>query len=494
MPVCFRKDAETQSFSLCAFAPLRELMMSTQKAFQNLIPQNRIIIVPKFRLLFWFGLTAFPFGTLALAVPDSAQISLVLLTVLLLLLLSDAILSFKRLSGVRAELPDVLRLSKDREGVIDLRVRNDPMKIRQVKIGLPFPRAIWSQDEIMTRVLPKGHPVSVFSWPCKALKQGKYLLDTCHLETASLLGFWAIRTHVPAHMEIRVYPNLMTERKQLAAFFLKKRHGVHTQRQIGRGRDFEQLREYVPGDCYEDIHWKATARRGYPVTKMYQIERTQDIYLIIDASRLSARKLEGQNQNSETPSADAFTSILDSFATAAVVMGMAAEQQGDRFGVLTFSDRVEGFVRAKNGKFHYNACRDAVYTLQPRQVSPDFAELFTFIGVQLRRRSLLIFLTCLDDPVLSESFSDHVRMICRRHLVLVNMIRPQNAMPLFSGQPAESPDDLYHHLGGHLAWKQLRETENILRRHGVGFSLPDNENLCPRLVSDYLAIKQRQIL
>ncbi len=80
------------------------------------------------------------------------------------------------------------------------------------------------------------------------------------------------------------------------------------------------------------------------------------------------------------------------------MLGLAAERQGDLFGLLTFTDKVEKFVRAKNGKAHYNACRDALYTLEPKIVTPDFDELCAFIRLRLRRRALLVFLTALDDP------------------------------------------------------------------------------------------------
>ena len=76
---------------------------------------------------------------------------------------------------------------------------------------------------------------------------------------------------------------------------------------------------------------------------------------------------------------------------AALVMGLAADRQGDVFGLLAFDDRVRKFVRAKNGRTHYDVCRDALYTLQVRSVTPDFEELFTFIATKIRRRALLIF-------------------------------------------------------------------------------------------------------
>jgi uncharacterized protein (DUF58 family) len=180
--------------------------------------------------------------------------------------------------------------------------------------------------------------------------------------------------------------------------------------------------------------------------------------------------------------------------TAALVLGLAAEQQGDLFGLLTFADQVERFVRARNGRAHYNACRDAIYTLEPRQVTPDFDELASFIRLKLRRRALLVFLTALDDPVLSESFVRSMDLLSRQHLVLVNMMKPPGADPLFSVGEVEQADDLYQRLGGHLQWHNLRELEKTLQRRGAQFALLENEKLCPQLVSQYLSVKQRQLL
>jgi uncharacterized protein (DUF58 family) len=175
-------------------------------------------------------------------------------------------------------------------------------------------------------------------------------------------------------------------------------------------------------------------------------------------------------------------------------MGLAADRQGDIFGLLTFDDRVRKFVRAKNGRAHYDVCRDALYTLQAQSASPDFTEVFTFIASRIRRRALLIFLTNLDDPVLAESFTANIDIISRKHLVLVNMLKPVGAEPLFSDSEVDSLDGIYQKLGGHLVWRHLRETEKFLQRHGIGFYLLQNENLCTDLVSQYLTVKRRQLL
>src|SRR5262249_29460362 len=125
--------------------------------------------------------------------------------------------------------------------------------------------------------------------------------------------------------------------------------------------------------------------------------------------------------------------ILERFVSASLLFGLAAERQGDLFGLATFSDRVHSFVRARNGKAHYSACREAIYNLQPRLVTPDYAELCSFLRLRLRRRALLVFLTELDDPVLAESFQSAVNVLRRQHLIVVGMVAPQEARPLFSG-------------------------------------------------------------
>jgi len=180
--------------------------------------------------------------------------------------------------------------------------------------------------------------------------------------------------------------------------------------------------------------------------------------------------------------------------TSALVLGLAAEQQGDLFGLLTFTNKVEKFVRAKNGQSHYSTCRDALYTLQPKIVTPDFDELCTFLRLRLRRRALLVFLTALDDPALAESFVRNVELIRRQHIVLVNMVQPPGVRQMFADRDVTETDDLYRQLGGHLQWQNLRELQKVLQRRGVRFSLLDNERLSAGLVAQYMAVKQRQLL
>src|SRR6266542_3881122 len=421
------------------------------------------MIVPQSRLLLWVAVVILPFAVVAAVVPEAAVLAGLVIAAVVVLALLDAALAQGGLEGISIELPAIVRLSKDREGVIDVHIKNEKQQAKRLRLGLPLPREIASADEDLWTVLPAGSERSRLSWPCTPLRRGNYPLVSCHLEAASPWGLWAVRARSPARTEIRVYPNLLTERKSVAALFLNRGNFcAHAQRQVGQGRDFEKLREYVHGESYEEIHWKATGKRGRPVTKVFQIERTQEVYVIIDASRLSARESEGRGsrvEGRETLDSRTSTTALERFVTAGLVLGLAAEQQGDLFGLLTFTNKVENFVRAKNGKAHYSACRDALYTLQPQIVTPDYDEVFTFVRLRLRCRALLVVLTSLDDAVLAASFVRNMDLIQRQHLVLVNMLQPPGVAPVFTNPNIASVDDLYQHLGGHLIWHNLREVE-----------------------------------
>jgi len=218
------------------------------------------MIVPRSRLLFWVGMVFLPFTMLANAVPGTSLLSGGIAAGLLLVCFMDALLGRDRLRGIKVELPEVVRLSKGREGQMILRIHNDRMTIKQLRLGLAFPHGIFSPSRDMIAQLPEGSSSSTLTWPLRGLRKGLYLLDKCYLEVKSPLGLWAVRRAVSARAEIHIYPNLYNERKHLTSLFLNRGIGIHAQRQVGKGRDFEQLREYFPGDSYEDIHWKATAK------------------------------------------------------------------------------------------------------------------------------------------------------------------------------------------------------------------------------------------
>jgi uncharacterized protein (DUF58 family) len=452
------------------------------------------MIVPRNRLMIWSGIVLLPCSLIGALFQTAAASAVTVIALYFLLIIIDGISASNCLRGIQVKLPELVLLCKDREGAIELSFTNKNSGTKLIRVGLPLPAEISSPSEDFIASLPSGAQNSLLKLTCTPKKRGRYSINACYVEGRSSLGLWAMRSAAAVQSEIRVYPSLLSEQKNLAALFLNRGvWGVHSQRQVGQGREFEKLREYIHGDSYDSIHWKATAKRGKPITKVFQVERTQDVYIIIDSSRLSARSIKTEpginNRNTQQ-----VEEILDRFVTAALVMGIAAERQGDRFGFLAFSDRVNTFMRAKSGRTHYNACRDILYNMTSDRVNPDFNEMCSFICSRLRRRSLLIFLTNLDDPVIADSFARNMDMVRRKHLVLVNMLKPVEVQPVFSGPDPHSIDDIYAHLGGHIVWQNLQELSQGLKQRGIGFSLLKSEKMCNSLVSQYITIKKRQLL
>ena len=454
-------------------------------------------VIPSPRLILTSALVFVPAAIIVAAAPNHGIWGMLLSIVFVAIACMDAIASRHLLDGIQLSLPAVLRVSLGREVNAPVQVDRSAGSPERLQIGLALPR-IGIKGEIVRDVKLEGQDGShFFSWPLHGLRQGQWQLKCCYLETASRFGLWGMRQQRDLDTEIRIYPSLLRERRQLSGLFLNRGIGIHVQRQVGKGKEFEQLRDYLPGDSMEDIHWKASARRNSPITKVYQIERTQQVYVVLDASRLSGRRLLNQpderSESNEKFELDS-SSILERFTVATLLLALAAERQGDHFGLISFDNRIRSFIPAKSGKAHFGTCRDAIYNLKTSLVSPDFNEVFTFIGSRLRRRALLVFLTSLDDPLLAESFSDSIEIISRRHIVLVNMLKTEGIDPLFSNASVNTLDDVYARLSGHLIWRRIREVEKVLHHRGIRFALMENANLCPELIGRYLDIKRRQVL
>ncbi len=441
-------------------------------------------MAPTSRLLAWVAVAGVLPALLLVATPGAWPLVAALWTALAAAAAFDAWRAPGRLAAVTIQMPSLVRLTHERPGSVPLRVAplrtplGTPLDLRVA----PLLPADLDDGAAPATVRLSGADVPV-EIACLPRRRGSFRIASCRLESASPWGLWVARGARTVDCEVRAYPNLLSERRHVPALFLYRgRGGAHRQRQIGKGREFEKLREYLPGDSFEDVHWKATARRGRPVTKLFQVERTQEVYVVLDSSRLSAR-----------PSGNPAQPALERTVRAALVLALAAERQGDLFGLVTFGDRVRNFVGARTGPAHFLACREALYALDSQSSSPDFDELATFLRTRLRRRALLVVLTDLDDPLLAESFQRAADLLRRQHLLLVCTPRPSDVAPVFS-RPADDVGEVYRQLAGHLRWQDQRELGRALEQKGVGYALLGAETLAAEVVSRYAAIKQRQSL
>lgn len=464
--------------------------------------------VPNVPLLWLALLLVVPASSAIVYAEDAGKIpGLLLLVAFVLIAVVDFVISRSRLEKLSVEVPDLLRSTKGKELPVPVTFSHRGETLDWIRYGLATPTDFRVEGEVIGRLLAleTGKQRSVV-YPLMPLRRGRFFLPSVHVETRSTMRLWLMRRNYALQTEVRVYPDLRTERKRLASLFLMRgQEGNHVVRQIGKGRDFEQLRDYQPGDDYIDIDWKATARRQRPVTRTYQIERTQEVYVIVDHSRLSAREIRvGMEKATEGDwlyRADSaggdylVTTQLEKFLHCSLILASVAERQGDLFGFISFADKEDRFIRARNGKDHYNLVRDTLYTLEPKSVAPDFEQLMIALRQRLTRRALLVMLIDLSDPLTAENFYQALPLISRQHLVLVNMVRPERAHPLFS--PRQEPDSVarvYENLGGHFQWQELRETANRLRHLGVELGIPEQEELCTETVTQYLNVKKRQLL
>jgi len=442
------------------------------------------MIVPSSRLLFYVAGFGLPAATLAGTVPTLLWPCLGMMALLILVVVADAFRAGGSCQDSEVTFPDKIRATLHSDSLIPIILGKTATREVSLRVGLRLDPGLGSSFEIVEATLPKDVLSLQMCWPIHPRKRGDFYIDQIFIGGTSPFGFWSYHRSLPVLCQIFVYPNLQADRKQLAALFLNRGSiGLHSHRQMGQGREVEKLREYVPGDGFDTIHWKATARRGQPITKVYQVERTQEIYVIIDTSRLSARIAP---QSAEA--------ILERFLNAALLLGLAAQKQGDHFGVIAFSDRITRFLPASHGSAHATSCREALYNLDSSMVSPDFDELTTFIRTRLRRRALLVFLTNLDDPLLGEHFLRSANLIKRKHLIFAPILEQPGVMPFFQNSSIESMPSLYSALGNHLVWEKERELQNALRVAGVQTSTVHSDRLCTQMVSHYLNIKRRQLL
>jgi len=448
------------------------------------VPSQRCILLVSLLL---------PLALLGVAFPAFSALSWVWLAALIVFGLVDIYSAPNAFKDLRIEVEPVTRLAKDSLGKLLLHVRSDRASSLKFVLGLPLPvEFVQDEDTRLVELAGENAKYWIIEWTLTARARGIYPCPPVYVEVSSAMGLFRVRRRYPTKAEIRVYPNLRRERSQLANLFLNRgAAGVHAQRMIGQGREYEQLREYSTGDSILDIHWKASAKRGELVTKTYQVERTQEIYLVIDHSRLSGRR--STKDTGELNELFAET-VLERYVTAASVLGMAAEREGDLFGLIAFGQTVSRFVRANSGRQHGQAIQDALFDLKADSGPFDLDELFTFIRTNLRRRALVIFMTDLCDAAAADEFKERVGLLASQHYVLVNSIRRMGVHPLYSGHQETSELRISDQIAGHLRWSGLQQLKVELRAAGVEFSVLDDEKLSLELVNQYLAVKQRQVL
>jgi uncharacterized protein (DUF58 family) len=450
------------------------------------------MIAPRPALVGWGTAILLPLTLISTLLPGWRTLTIPAIVLFVVVALLDLLWSWKKHRQFEFVVPDTVRTIAGRPFQVSLRLSAPPARSGKIRVALALPSSLSITTGAALLDLQSGEQPPPILLELHATARGIFHISQLFFDWISPLGWWIYRERQTIHCEVRVYPDLTAEGRQLARFLKRNEVGIHHYRHLGRGREFEKLREYEPGDGFDTIHWKATAKHRYPITKVYQTEKAQEVYVALDSSRLSGRLVA--NEYATSASTDPRIPTLERTIAASLLFCAAAQSQGDLFGLLTFSDKIDHLVTARSGPAHFNRCRDVLAGLQTRLVSPDFGEIAGTLMARIKRRALIVFLASLDDPVLSEAFLSSMDFVARRHLVLAVMLLAPSVRPLFSPPGVQKIDDIYENIAGHLRWTHLTELRRQLHQRGIQLCLVSNQSVSLEIVTQYLALKRRQAL
>jgi len=317
------------------------------------------------------------------------------------------------------------------------------------------------------------------SYEAEPPRRGVARFGDVHLRVDGGPGMCTVGATVPAERTVQVYPNVLGPRRYDLAARLGELAllGFRTIRKDGQGGEFEKLREYVPGDDYGDIEWRATARRGRPIVRVHQRERSQQVLLCVDAGRMMATRL-------------GVITKLDHAINAALLTAFVALRQGDRVGLVVFADEVKVFVPPRAGAGQYRRLLEALAGIEPELTFVDFRRLTDFVRVKVPRRALVLVFSDLLDEDHAAPLATSAPILAQRHLPVCCTLRDEVVHTLSRSRPV-TPEDAYRRAA---ATDLLAEQEAIRARlaaHGVQLVEAGAGELAVATVNRYLELKRR---
>ncbi len=221
-----------------------------------------------------------------------------------------------------------------------------------------------------------------------------------------------------------VYPDLQAALLRALPSQAQRRReaGLRNLRRIGEGRLFESLKEWVPGDDTRSIDWKATGRRGKLMARQYEVERRQQVMIVLDAGRMLTAESEGRAR-------------LESAIDAAFQLAHAAVAHDDNVGLLVFADEILAYVPPARGRRSLRLVLDALAGIEGRLVEPDYPAAFGFLAARNRKRALTVLLTDLIDRTASEALLAQAATLRPRHLPVAVTLRDPSLERLATARP-----------------------------------------------------------
>ncbi len=404
--------------------------------------------------------------------------------VLNLVLLAAAIVDFfispsPRVIEVHRDVADVLSVAtrnptmlrvKNRSGcALRLTIDDEPGPLAET-VDLPQTLLLqpWKEMGIQYGVIP--------------LKRGENELGPVYLTYPTRWRLWNRRDVRQLPSKVKVYPDiravhrydLLARQNRLAEL------GVRTMRMPGQGREFERLREFRYGDETRHIDWKATSRQRTLVTREFNVERNQNIVIMIDCGRFMRNESDG-------------VSYLDRALNSAIMLAYIALGQGDNVSLLAFSNKIERFIRPVRGKPGIQSILRSTYDIQVSQHAADYPMALEYLARVQRNRALVLLITFITDELQLDVIGESLRLKTLPYLPLCVLLQDEGLRDLAHRIP---DSDLHAYHTAAAAQILGRQAAKVATLRDAGIMIIDTppQLLTERLINEYLNIKMRGLI
>lgn len=410
-------------------------------------------------------------------VPVLYQLANIILLLLLLAVVLDAVLLYSK-NGITAERKLANRLSMGDDNKIELVIKNNYGFKTGMTIIDEIPVQFQVRDWKVNLLLHAGEE-KTHLYLLKPLTRGEYVFNNINLFVNGVLGLVQRRYVFKEQQVAKVYPSYMQMRKyQLLGVSNKLQEaGVRRMRRLGHSMEFEQIKEYVPGDDYRTINWKATGRKGDLMVNNFTDERSQQVYCVINKGRVMKMPFDG-------------LSLLDYAINASLVLSSTALTRQDRAGLITFGETLDAFVVADKKTTQMNLLLETLYKQETRFLEADFEKLYATIRHRITNRSLLVLFTNFESLESLQREMPALKKMAHYHLLVVVFFENTELRKVIDNKAGNMEDIYIKTIAEKFSFeKKLMVKE--LQQNGILSILTTPQNLTVNTLNKYIDLKTR---
>lgn len=389
--------------------------------------------------------------------------------------------SIKRSETITARRSCSDRFSNGDENEVRITVENSLPTPVHVDIIDELPDIFQRRDVRFPVELKRGEKREIV-YRLHPVRRGVYHFGRIRLFVTSPLGLVTTRVTDGQPQEVKVYPSylMLNQYELLAAHHNLTELGIKRVRRLGHHTEFEHIKEYVRGDDYRTINWKASARRHQIMVNTYQDERSQQVYSVIDKGRIMQSAFRGMT-------------LLDYAINASLILSYVALRREDKVGLATFSNHFETFLPASQQAGQMQQLLESLYRQATDFGESDYSALSVHLNKHITKRSLLILYTNFDSVVGMERQLEALKFLSRKHVVLAVFFENASLTAFAERKPRHLSD----YFDQTLADKFIAEKQhvvNLLQRHGIYALLTAPERLSVDVINRYLEMKARHVI